>query len=140
MKKNKNKNIKKIQNEGNILFNKFMDQNDKEINKLEYSISKLEKEMYEENERTYYESFVPKGEKNYGWEEIKLFYDNNDWFHECDVCLENTRNNDCKCVDIICKCDMTYMETHIVYNHFIEQEKPIIMPKVIKNVPILSLF
>lgn len=139
------KKYKSLNEEANDLFNKFMDAEEKEINRLEYSLLLLqieeENENYINKEISYYESLIPIEEKdNYGWEEMKAYFDENDWYHECDVCLENTRNGDCKCADVISKCDMTYIETHIIFNHFIKKNKAVLIPKTVKNVPILTLF
>lgn len=139
------KKYKSLEEEADDLFNKFMDAEEKEINRLEYSLLSLEIEKENENyikeEISYYESLIPFEEKeNYGWEEMKAYFEEKGWYHECDVCCENTRNGDCKCANVISKCDMTYMETHIVFNHFTKQNKAVLMPKTVKDVPILTLF
>lgn len=145
IKRRRTRNKKKLSldEEADYMFNKFMDEEEKEIYILEYSLISLEieNENYIKEEICYYESLIPNKEKeNYGWEEMKAYYKEKGWYHECDVCWENTRNEDCKCANIISKCDMTYMETHIVFNHFTKKNKVVLIPKTVKNVPILTLF
>lgn len=118
--------------EGNQLFNAFMDSEETALNETEILLEKTD-------HRSFYKNLVPDGETNYGIEEMVAYWEMTGWFHECDNCFENTHNGDCKCINIVSKCDMTYMDTH-VHRRPNGDDVAFILPKVVRNVPVLTLF
>jgi hypothetical protein len=128
--------------EGNQMFNEFMDQQDKELYELEALIVSMEKEQAMNNIIPEITKDVEQeqSEMNYGVEEFNEFWTEDNWFHECDVCWENTRNGDCKCLQVVEKLDMTYTFTHTRYDPITQKDKCIVLHKKVKNVPVMSLF
>ena len=127
--------------EGNRLFNEFMDNEQTALNETEILLESAELEKQRYGHRNFYESLVPEGETNYGVEEMCAYWEMTGWFHECDNCFENTHNGDCKCINIVSKCDMTYMDTHGRPSRTTDgTHVAFILPKIVRNVPVLTLF
>ena len=120
--------------EGNRLFNEFMDSEETTLNETEILLEKTDPIRF-------YKNLLPDGETNYGIEEMVAYWEMTGWFHECDNCFENTHNGDCKCINIVSKCDMTYMDTHLRQSRSPDRNQvAFILPKVVRNVPVLTLF
>lgn len=128
--------------EGNKRFNEFMDQQDKEFYEMEALIASIEMETAMNNVYPEMINEVAQEQQtmNYGVEEFNEFWTEHNWFHECDVCWENTRNGDCKCLQVVEKLDMTHTYTHKRYDPITEREKHIVLHKKVKDVPVMSLF
>jgi hypothetical protein len=86
------------------------------------------------------EVYYEQPETNYGVEEFSEFWTEHNWFHECDTCWENTRNGDCKCLQIVEKVDMSHTYTHFRYDPVMQRDKAVVLHKKVKGVPVLSLF
>jgi hypothetical protein len=128
--------------EGNRLFNEFMDAQDQEFYELEATMMAMDMEIEKNNAYplVLQEVYCEQGETNYSVEEFNEFWTEHNWFHECDICWENTRNGDCKCLPIVEKMNMSYPYTHTRYDPVLQREKSIVLHKKVKDVPVLSYF
>ena len=121
--------------EGNKEFNDFMDSQEKDLNEMELMIQLLEKEQTPE--KIDYSKMVPENAENYGAQEMEDFWKEDDWYYECDICWENTRNGDCKCLGAVQKVDTMEFRTHISKNLTTGEDKHTLVPHVVRQVPIL---
>lgn len=119
-------------------FNDFMDAEEKKIYNDEILIESIVKENARQHPKP--EDFLPEDTEHYGIEEMKEWLSNDGWFHECDKCWLNTRDGECKCINVITKASSSYMKTHYRYDPFSKREIAFLIPKIVNNIPILTLF
>lgn len=146
---NKNKNKEKVQiNEDknkksrgrrnrnvNHLFNEFMDFEEQKIYDLEFEIEMLNLIELQKKRKIYNYNYSKLSK-----EEIEIqesFLDEHNWYHECDMCWENTRNGDCKCLGAVQKIDMVDLITYKSINLTTGEDKFTVIPHIVKQVPIL---
>lgn len=117
--------------QGNQEFNTYMDTQEKDLYEMEIMIELLDTKPID------YMMMVPDEAVNYGAQEMKDFWTEDNWYHECDICYENTRNGDCKCLGAIQKVDTFELHTHVSQNMTTGEDKYTLVPHVVRQVPIL---
>lgn len=118
--------------EGNKEFNDYMDAQEKDLNEMELMLQLLDKKQTID-----YSKMVPEYTENYGAQEMEDFWTEDNWFHECDICWENTRNGDCKCLGAVQKVDTFELRTYVSKNMTTGEDKYTLVPHVVRQVPIL---
>lgn len=121
--------------EGNKEYNDYMDAQEKDLKEMELMIHLLEKEQTPV--KIDYSKMVPEHAENYGAQEMEDFWTEHNWFHECDICWENTRNGDCKCLGAVQKVDTFELHTYVSKNMTTGEDKYTLVPHVVRQVPIL---
>jgi hypothetical protein len=122
--------------EGNTNFNDYMDSEEKDLQEMKLMIDLLEKEE-QEPRKTDFSKMVPDDAENYGAQEVEDFWTEHNWYYECDICWENTRNRDCKCLGAVQKVDTMEFRTLLSKNLTTGEDKNTLVPHVVKKVPIL---
>jgi len=122
--------------EGNTNFNDYMDSEEKDLQEMKLMIDLLEKEE-QEPRKTDFSKMVPDDAENYGAQEVEDFWTEHNWYYECDICWENTRNGDCKCLGAVQKVDTMEFRTLLSKNLTTGEDKNTLVPHVVKKVPIL---
>ena len=119
-------------------FNDFMDNEEKKLYNDEILLESIELENKRQPPKP--EELVPEDAQNYGTEEMKEWVSTSGWFHECDKCGYNTQDGECKCMNIITRGSSSYMKTHYRYDQFSRCEVAFLIPRLVSDIPILTLF
>ena len=132
--KNRKNRIKKNRN-ANHLFNEYMNYEEQKIYDLEFEIEMLNLIELQKKKKiyNYYDLNLSK-------EDIEIeesFFNEHNWYHECDICFENTRNGDCKCLGAVQKIDMVDFITFKSTNFTTGEDKITVIPNIVKQVPVL---